>query len=86
MTVADQFSKSAHFVALPKVTSVLETAQQLTNHVFALHGIPEDIVWDHGPQLTSQVWKELCSPLEEKVSLSSGYHRATDKRSTPVRS
>lgn len=44
MTVADQFSKPAHFVALPKLTSVLETAQQLTNHVFALHGIPEDIV------------------------------------------
>ncbi|XP_063328762.1 uncharacterized protein LOC134626765 [Pelmatolapia mariae] len=29
--------------ALPKPTSVLETAQQLTNHVFPLHGIPEDI-------------------------------------------
>ncbi|KAL3969834.1 glutaminyl-tRNA synthetase [Sarotherodon galilaeus] len=74
MTIVDRFSKAAHFVALPKLPTALETARHLTNHLFRLHGIPEDVVSDRGPQFTSRVWKEFCSALGAKVSLSSGYH------------
>lgn len=74
MTIVDRFSKAAHFVALPKLPTALETAQHLTNRVFRLHGIPEDVVSDRGPQFTSRVWKEFCSALGAKVGLSSGYH------------
>ena len=37
LTIVDRFSKSAHFVALPKLPSAKETAQLLVQHVFWLH-------------------------------------------------
>ncbi|XP_039463522.1 uncharacterized protein LOC120436733 [Oreochromis aureus] len=81
LTIVDRFSKAAHFVALPKLPTALETARPLTNHVFRLHGIPDDIVSDRGPQFTSRVWKEFCASFGSKVSLSSGYHPQSNGQS-----
>ncbi|KAL4007327.1 hypothetical protein ACER0C_001179 [Sarotherodon galilaeus] len=78
LTIVDRFSKAAHFVALIKLPTALETAQLLTQHVFRLHGIPQDIVSDRGPQFTSQVWRAFCSELGAQVSLSSGFHPQTN--------
>lgn len=78
LTIIDRFSKAAHFVALTKLPTALETAQLLTQHVFRLHGIPQDIVSEWGPQFTSQVWRAFCSELGAKVSLSSGFHPQTN--------
>lgn len=39
LTIVDCFSKVAHFVALSKLPTALETAQLFTNHIFRLHGI-----------------------------------------------
>lgn len=78
LTIVDRFSKAVHFVALPKLPMALETAHLLTTHVFCLHGIPENIVSDRGRQFTSRVWREFCSALGAKVSLSSGFHPQTN--------
>ncbi|KAL3968321.1 potassium voltage-gated channel Eag-related subfamily H member 3 [Sarotherodon galilaeus] len=78
LTIIDRFSKAAHFVALTKLPTALETAQLLTQHVFRLHGIPLDIVSDRGPQFTSRVWKMFCTELGVQVSLSSGFHPQTN--------
>uniref|UniRef100_A0A674NCH2 Gypsy retrotransposon integrase-like protein 1 n=1 Tax=Takifugu rubripes TaxID=31033 RepID=A0A674NCH2_TAKRU len=74
LTVVDRFSKAVHFVPLPKLPTALETANLLIQHVFRLHGIPQDIVSDRGPQFTSQVWKAFCRALGTTPSLTSGYH------------
>lgn len=74
LTVIDRFSKSAHFIALPKLPSAKETAEIMINQVFRLHGIPADIVSDRGPQFTSEVWRTFCTALGATVSLSSGFH------------
>lgn len=74
LTVVDRFSKMAHFVALPKLPSAKETAELMLQHVFRLHGLPTDVVSDRGPQFTSVFWREFCTLLGAKVSLSSGYH------------
>lgn len=74
LTIVDRFSKAVHFVPLPKLPSALETANLLTLHVFRLHGIPQDIVSDRGPQFTSQVWRAFCRALGAVSSLTSGYH------------
>ncbi|KAI3360101.1 hypothetical protein L3Q82_014421 [Scortum barcoo] len=73
----DHFSKAAHFVALPKLPSARETAD-LTIHVMHLHGIPQDIVSDRGPQFISEVWREFCRGLDTTVSLSSGFNPQTN--------
>eukprot|EP00066_Takifugu_rubripes_P028568 XP_011617834.1 PREDICTED: D(3) dopamine receptor-like [Takifugu rubripes] len=74
LTVFDRFSKSAHFIPLPKLPSAAETGELLVQHVFLLHGLPTDIVSDRGPQFCSQVWRSFCSALGASVSLTSGYH------------
>ncbi|KAJ8403324.1 hypothetical protein AAFF_G00355410 [Aldrovandia affinis] len=51
-----------------------ETADLLCLHVFRLHGIPLDIVSDHGPQFISHVWKSFCAGLgasEEELAVPS---------------
>uniref|UniRef100_A0A3B3HAY6 Integrase catalytic domain-containing protein n=1 Tax=Oryzias latipes TaxID=8090 RepID=A0A3B3HAY6_ORYLA len=78
MTVVDRFSKAAHFVALKKLPSAVETAALVVDHVFRLHGIPMEMVSDRGPQFVSQVWKAFCSAFGTKVSLSSGFHPQTN--------
>lgn len=77
LNIVDRFSKTAHFVALPKSPTALETAKLLTQHVFRLHGIPQDIVSERRPQFASQVWREFCSELRGQLSLSSGFHSQT---------
>lgn len=37
LSIIDQFSKGAHFVALQKLPTTIESAQLLTRHVFLLH-------------------------------------------------
>ena len=81
LTIIDRFSKTAHFLALPKLPSARETADLLVLHVFRLHSIPSDIVSDRGPQFISQVWRAFCAALGATVSLSSGYHPQTNGQS-----
>lgn len=78
LTIIDRFSKAVHFVALSKLPTTLETARLLTTHVFRLHGIPAELVFDRGPQFTSRVWREFCTTLGAQVSLSSGFHPQTN--------
>lgn len=74
LTVIDRFSKMAHYIPLPKLPSARETAEVVLSNVFRLHGLPQDVVSDRGPQFTSRFWKEFCSLIGATVSLSSGYH------------
>ena len=81
LTIVDRFSKSAHFVPLPKLPTAFDTANILVQHVFRLHGLPQDIVSDRGPQFTSRVWKTFCRAIGATVSLSSGFHPQTNGQS-----
>lgn len=78
LTVVDRFSKSAHFIPLPKLPSAKGTAQIMVDHVFKLHGLPTDIVSDRGPQFASQFWREFCRLIGASASLSSGFHPQTN--------
>ena len=76
--MVDRFLKMVHFAALPKLPSTAETADLLVTQVVRLHGIPQDIVSDRGPQFTSKVWQAFCQGIGATVSLSSGYHPQTN--------
>jgi len=85
LTVVDRFSKGVHLVALPKLPSASETVHLLMSQVFRLHGLPQDVVSDRGPQFTSQVWQAFFKGLGASVSLSSGYHPQTNGEDEPER-
>ena len=76
--LSHRFSKSAHFVPLPKLPSAKETAQILVQHVFRLHGLPLEVTLGRGPQFTSAFWKAFCALVGVKPQLSSGFHPQTN--------
>ncbi|KAF7642255.1 hypothetical protein LDENG_00261250 [Lucifuga dentata] len=64
----------AHFLPLPKLPSVKETAKLMLQHVFRLYGLPVDMVSDRGPQFSSVFWREFCTLVGATASLTSGFH------------
>lgn len=74
VTIVDWFSKAAHFLALPKIPTALETANLLVDQVFQLPGTASNIVSDRGPEFTSQVWRAFAKALGASVNLLSDYH------------
>lgn len=81
LTVVDRFSKTAHFIPLPKLPSAKETAQVMVDHIFRIHGLPVDVVSDRGPQFVSRFWREFCRQIGASTSLSSGFHPQTNGQS-----
>lgn len=63
LTIVDQ-SKMGHYIPLPKLPSALETASLLIQHVFRLHGIPQDSL-AHLASVEEQVflWTTNRSPM-----------------------
>ncbi|XP_061127174.1 uncharacterized protein K02A2.6-like [Syngnathus typhle] len=57
-----------------ELPSAKQTASIMVREVFRHHGLPEDIVSDHGPQFASTFWAEFCRLLGATASLSSGFH------------
>uniref|UniRef100_A0A8C6LI56 Gypsy retrotransposon integrase-like protein 1 n=1 Tax=Nothobranchius furzeri TaxID=105023 RepID=A0A8C6LI56_NOTFU len=78
LTIVDRFSKACHLVPLKSLPSSTITAQLLIKHVFRLHGIPEEILSDRGPQFISKVWKEFANALGARLALTSGFHPQTN--------
>lgn len=67
-------SQSSSCKALPKLPSVSETTDLVTQHVFHLCSILLDTISNQGPQFISQVWKSFCQPWETSAWLSSDFH------------
>ncbi|KAK3522503.1 hypothetical protein QTP86_016199 [Hemibagrus guttatus] len=74
MVVVDRFSKGCKLVPLKGLPMAMQTAEAMFSHVFRNFGLPEDIVSDRGPQVTSRMWCSLCARLDIAVSLSSSHH------------
>ncbi|KAK3558297.1 hypothetical protein QTP86_014682 [Hemibagrus guttatus] len=74
----DCFSKACKLILLKGLPTAMETAEALFSNVFRHLGIPEDIMFDSGPQFISRVWQGFFKLLWVSVSLSSGYHQQTN--------
>jgi hypothetical protein len=74
LVIVDRFSKSCCLLPLPSLPTALQTAEALFTHVFRHYGVPEDVVSDRGPQVTSRVWRVIMELLGVSVSLTSGFH------------
>lgn len=76
LIVVDAHSKWAEVVEMSTTT----TAKTITalRHLFATHGIPEQIVSDNGPQFTSLDFEEFTRKNGIKHTRSSPYHPASN--------
>ncbi len=57
---------------------VEKTAQSILDGIIRLHGLPEEIMSDKGPQFASKFWRRLFELLGLDIWLFSAFHPETD--------
>jgi transposase InsO family protein len=78
LVVVNRLTKMAHFTPCSKSITAKETAQSILDGIVRLHGLPEEIVSDKGPQFASKFWRRLFELLGIDIRLSSAFHPETD--------
>ena len=69
LVVVDRILKMAYFVPCSKTISREETATLFLKNVVRLHGLPEDVTYDRGPQFISHFWRRLLQTFGTSVNL-----------------
>ena len=78
LVVYDRFSKMSHFVVTTEKTTAEGLARLFRDNVWKLHGLPESVISDRGPQFVAGMTKELNKMLGIETKLSTAYHPETD--------
>ncbi|CEP01920.1 hypothetical protein PBRA_008863, partial [Plasmodiophora brassicae] len=84
LVVVDRFSKMAHFIPCKETLTAVELSDLFLQQIFRLHGLPDDIVSDRGPQFVSAFWKHLLDRLGIQRNLSSSRHPESDGQTERV--
>jgi IS30 family transposase len=74
LVVVDRLTKMAHFTPCSKSITAEETTQLIMDGIVRLHGLPEEIVSDRGPQFASKFWHRLFELLGIDIRLFSAFH------------
>ena len=80
LVVCDRFSKMSYFVAMTEKTMAEGLARLFRDNVWKLHGLPESVISDRGPQFAAGMTKELNKMLGIETKLSTAYHPETDRQ------
>jgi len=76
--VVDWLTKQWHLVPCSTTVDARDLADLFLQHVFLVHGLPQTIISDRGPQFASAFWHCLCARLGIKPQLSTAFHPQTD--------
>jgi len=77
--VVYRFIKMAHFIPTTERMSVEGLAQLFRDNVWKLHGLPDSIISDRGPQFAAGIMRELSHMLGIKTKLSMAFHGQTER-------
>jgi len=78
LVVCNRLSKMMYFVTTTERTSAEGLARLFRDNVWKLHGLPESVVSDRGPQFVAELTKELNRMLGIETRLSTAFHPQTD--------
>ena len=78
LVVVDRLTKMAHFIPTTEKMTAGGLAQLFRDNVWKLHGLPESIISDRGPQFAAGVMRELNAMLGIDSKLSTAFHPQTD--------
>jgi len=78
LVVCHKLSKMHYFVATTEGTMAEELAQLFRNNAWKLHGLPESVVPNRGPQFAAELMKELNKMLEIEMKLLTLFCTQTD--------
>ena len=84
LVMVDRFTKMAHFAPCAKTISGDETTTLFLKEVVRLHGLPDDITSDRGPQFVSNFWRQLLQTFGTSLNLSSAHHPQTNGQTERV--
>lgn len=74
LVVVDRFTKMSHFFAVNKSINAASLARLILDNIVKLHGFPDSIISDRGPQFISQFWKEFWNLVGCRINLSTAAH------------
>jgi hypothetical protein len=77
--VVDYLTKLRHFAPYSTVIDAEGLAGLFLSNIFRLHGLPDTIISDRGPQFASCFWKYLCNSLKTEPYLMTAVHPETDR-------
>jgi len=84
LVVVDRLTKMVHFILTMEKMSVEGLARLFRDNMWKLHGLPESIISDRGPQFTAGLMKELNEILGIKSKLSMAFYSQTDGQTERV--
>jgi len=84
LVVVDRLTKMVYFIPTTEKTSAEGLARLFRDNVWKLHGLPESIISDRGPQFAAGLMKELNGMLGIKSKLSTAFHPQTDGQTERV--
>ncbi|MCO5580312.1 hypothetical protein L7F22_034178 [Adiantum nelumboides] len=77
-TIICRFSKQAHFVPVRKKIKSDHMVKLFMHNIFKYHGMPQSIVSDRDPCMTSLFWKALFENMGTTPKFSSSFHPQTN--------
>jgi len=80
LVVVDRLMKIVHFIPTTEKTSAERLARLFRDNVWKLHGLPESIISDRGPQFTAGIMQELNRILGIESKLSTAFYPQTDRQ------
>jgi len=84
LVVVDQLTKMVHFIPTTEKTSAEGLARLFRDNVWKLHGLPESIILDRGPQFAAGLMRELNQMLGIESKISTAFHPQTDGQTKRV--
>ena len=78
LVVCDRFSKMSYFVVITEKMTAEGLARLFRDYIWKLHGLPESVISDRGPQFVAGLTRELNKMLGIETKLSTAYHSETD--------
>ena len=84
LVVVDRLTKMVHFIPTTEKTSAEGLARLFRDNVWKLHGLPESIISDKGPQFMAGLMRELNRMLEIESKLSTASHPQTNGQTERV--
>ena len=84
LIAVDHQSKWAHFITTTSNMTSLGVTQLFQDGVWKLHGLPEEVISDRGPQFVSNFMHGLSEVLGIKVTASTAYHLQMDGQTERV--
>jgi len=84
LVVVDWLTKMVHFIPTTEKTLAEGLARLFRDNMWKLHGLPESIILDRGPQFTAGLMRELNEILGIKSKLSMVFYPQTDGQTERV--